>query len=106
VLRHELDYLAQTFPGDEVLVSTWVPSCTAMTCERCAEIERVSDGAILARSVSSYCVIDLGTGRPRRLTDTVRAAIGGPPMLKRDRAARAVAERPPLGVEVDWRARG
>lgn len=104
VLRHEVDYLAQTFPGDEVLVYTWVPACTAMTCERCAEIERVSDGAILARSISTYCVIDLATGRPRRLSEPIRAAIGGPPMVKRDRTARAPAPRPPLVAEVDWRA--
>jgi len=106
VTRHEVDYLAQTFPGDELLVYTWVPSCTAMTCERCAEIERVADGVTLARSLSNYCVIDLDTRRPRRLSDTIRTAIGNPPTVKRDRTTRAATPRPPLGAEVDWRARG
>jgi acyl-CoA thioester hydrolase len=99
VLRHELDYLAPAFPGDALQVTTWVPSCTSTTSERLAVVARAADGAVLARARSVYAVVDLATGRPRRLTEGLRQAIGGPPMTRRDREARAFPPPPAEVVE-------
>lgn len=89
VLRHEIDYLAPAFPGEEIEVHTWVPTCTLTTCERYATITRIADGAVLARSASSYCVIDATSGRPRRLSEDLRVAIGSPELVKRVRVERS-----------------
>lgn len=92
VVRHQLEYAAPAFPGDQLEVVTWVPTCTATTCERFAEISR--SGAILARSASVYCAIDAASGRPRRITEAIRAAIGSPAVLPRTRLESAVPARP------------
>ena len=94
VLRHQLEYLAPAFPGDELEIVTWVPTCTATTCERFAEITRA--GTVLARSASVYCAIDAATGRPRRISEAVRAAIGSPAPGPRTRLGSAVPPRPDL----------
>jgi len=94
VIRHELDYFAPAFAGEELDVYTWVPTCTGTTCDRYAEIVRVRDGAVLARSASCYCVVDLATGRPRRLSEELRQAIGGPDLVKRQKVERPFPSRP------------
>jgi len=88
VMRHELDYFAPAFVGETLEVRTWVPTCTATTCDRYYQIVRRSDGLLLARGASSYCVIDAQTGRPRRLSDDLRAVIGSPELVKRARGDR------------------
>ena len=52
VRRHEIEYLKQAFEGDQLDVFTWVPSCTASTCDRATEIERAADGVVIARCLS------------------------------------------------------
>lgn len=85
VMRHEVEYLAPAFPGDEIEVLTWVPTCTRTTCDRLATITRCADGRLLARSASTYAVVDGPSGRPRRLDEALRAAIGRPEVVKRER---------------------
>lgn len=94
VLRHELDYFAAAFAGDELEVVTWVQSCTPLTSDRCTEVTRVAGGALLARGLSTYCVVDAGTGRPRRMGEALRLAIGAPPMVRRERVERYFPKRP------------
>ncbi|MGE0440913.1 MAG: acyl-CoA thioesterase [Gemmatimonadales bacterium] len=94
VLRHELDYFAPSFPGQELEILTWVPSCTALTCDRFYEVRRAADGALLARGASSYCVVDLVTGKPRRMGEPLRQAIGAPDIVKRTRPDRLFPEPP------------
>jgi hypothetical protein len=73
---------------------TWVPTCTGTTCDRFATVTRLSDGKLLARSASTYCAIDAVNGRPRRLDQRLRAAIGGPAVVRREREARAFPAAP------------
>lgn len=94
VMRHELDYFLPAFAGESLEVLTWVPTCTPLTCDRYYEITRPADQALLARGTSSYCVVDLATGKPRRLTETLRLAIGSPDMVKRLRTERSFPTRP------------
>lgn len=99
VMRHELDYFLPAFAGDRLEVYTWVPTCTALTSNRYYEIVRAHDGALLARGYSSYCVIDRVSGKPRRLSEELRLAIGGPEVVKRIRDERWFPTRP---IEI-WR---
>jgi acyl-CoA thioesterase FadM len=46
----------------------------AAKCFRATELVRVSDAALLARSMTTWGFIEVATGRPRRIPDDVRAA--------------------------------
>lgn len=94
VMRHELDYFLPAFVGDRLEVLTWVPTCTPLTSDRYYEITRVADRALLARGGSSYCVVDLRSGRPRRMGESLREAIGSPELVKRHRIERHFPARP------------
>ncbi len=97
VMRHELDYFLPAFVGEGLAVVTWVPTCTPLTCDRYYQITRLADQALLARGTSTYCVVDLASGKPRRLGENLREAIGNPELVKRHRIERHF---PPLPGKV------
>jgi acyl-CoA thioester hydrolase len=72
-VRHEIDYKKPAFSGDALVARTWVDVMTAATTERCCEILRQEDGALLAKSRTIWCAIDPRTGRPRRIDPRVRS---------------------------------
>lgn len=78
VRRHEIDYLAPAFEGDEVVVHTWVVSCRRARAERRHEMRRASDGRALARGFNVWAWVDL-EGRPARMPAEVEAAFAPPP---------------------------
>ena len=86
IRRHTIDYLRPAMKGDELEVTTWIASAAAASCERATEIRRVSDSELLATALTLWAFIDTTTGRPRRITDEVRARFGYGP-----RAAAAPA---------------
>jgi len=94
VIRHELDYFQPAFLGDTIEVVTWVPTVTALTCDRYYEVVRLRDGALLARGASTYCVVDRATGKPRRMGEQLRQLLGAPEIVPRTRAERLFPERP------------
>lgn len=66
--RHELDYLAATFAGDELQVGTWIAECDAkFTMWRAYQIVRVRDGRTVLRGRTQWVCVDMTTGRPRRM---------------------------------------
>ncbi len=66
--RHEPDYLAATFNGDELLLGTWIAECDAkLTMWRAYQIIRVSDGKTVLRGRTQWVCIDLKSGRPKRM---------------------------------------
>ncbi len=69
VLRHEIDYLDQAVPGDEIQVRTWVGESSGVKSVRHVEISK--RGAILARSRSTWCLIDASTLRPTRIKEDI-----------------------------------
>jgi acyl-CoA thioester hydrolase len=74
VVRHEIDYVRPALRGDRLRARTWVSSVAAAKCMRSTEIYRESDAIVLARSTTTWGFIEVATGRPRRITDDVRAA--------------------------------
>ena len=97
VRRHEIGYLAQSYPGDALELITWVPSCGPATCDRATLIRRRDDGAPVVRAVSTYCILDPASGRLRRVTDELRALFGHPPTIARPRREPF----PPLPNEIE-----
>ncbi len=73
-LRHEIDYKAAGFLGDELRVRTWVGKLEGLSFERHTEIVRAADERLLARARTVWCPINPRTGRPQRVSAEVRAA--------------------------------
>jgi acyl-CoA thioester hydrolase len=76
VVRHEIDYLRPAFLGDVLTARTWVPVVQTAKCFRHTEFVRKGDQTLLARGITSWALVELATGRPRRFLPAVRAAFG------------------------------
>jgi acyl-CoA thioester hydrolase len=73
--RHELDYLAATFAGDELLLGTWIAECDArLTMWRAYQIIRVRDGKTVLRGRTQWVCVDLKSGKPKRMPPEFVAA--------------------------------
>lgn len=73
VSRHEIDYKRPALLGDEVRLRTWVGGVRGVTFERHTQIERASDGQILAVARTLWIPINAATKRPQRLSAALKA---------------------------------
>ncbi|HVT35313.1 MAG TPA: thioesterase family protein [Nevskiaceae bacterium] len=65
--RHELEYLAPTFAGDELLLGTWIDQNDGrLDMWRAYQIVRAGDGRTVLRGRTRWVCVDLKTGKPRR----------------------------------------
>ena len=65
--RHELDYLAPTFAGDELLLATFIHENDGrLTMWRGYQIIRAGDGRTVLRGRTQWVCVDMKTGKPRR----------------------------------------
>lgn len=66
--KHELEYLAATFAGDELWLGTWVHEIDGkLSMWRRYQIVRAGDGRTVLRGQTHWVCVDLKTGRPRRM---------------------------------------
>ena len=72
VLRHEIDYRAPAFAGEELVVRTWVGTASRVRFERFTEMTRAVDGAVLAQARTMWCAVDSVTRRPTAVNAAVR----------------------------------
>lgn len=78
VHRHELDYLAPAFAGDELQLATWIVHCDErLSLTRRFQLVRVSDAKTLLNARTRFACVALSTGRPKRLPDEYRRIYGG-----------------------------
>jgi acyl-CoA thioester hydrolase len=75
VRRHEIDYVAQVLPGDALIAETWVEEWRPASCVRRTELRRGDQ--IVARGATTWALMALPSGRPRRIPDDLRALFGG-----------------------------
>lgn len=78
VTRHEMEYRAAGFLGDELVARTWIGETTPLSCERFVEIRRTSDGRVLMQARSIWIPVDRTSGRPRRIVPQVLAPFRDP----------------------------
>jgi len=81
VRRHEIDYLRPVLRGDRLELRTWIDSAFAAKCKRATSIVKVTgDGAELevARAMTTWGYVEIATGRPTRIPESVRVAFGRP----------------------------
>lgn len=66
--RHEVDYLAPSFVGEELLLGTWIhENDFRLTMWRAYQVIRVIDQRTLLRGKTLWVSVDLATGKPRRM---------------------------------------
>ena len=66
--KHELEYLAPTFAGEELLLGTWVhENDNRLSMWRAYQIVRPQDGKTVLRGRTHWVCVDLKTGKPRRM---------------------------------------
>ncbi len=90
VRRHEIDYLRPVVRGEQLELRTWIDSASAAKCKRATEIVRLvpqaasTGGAaaevVVARAMTTWGFIELATGRPTRIPDSVRTMFSQPTM--------------------------
>jgi len=68
-IRHEIDYLQQAVLGDEITVKTWVGETKGVRSIRYVEIFK--EELLLAKSQTTYCLLNAKTKRPTRITENV-----------------------------------
>ena len=68
VSRHEIDYLASAYEGDELQLATWIVDCDQrLRMTRHFQLVRPCDGVTLLRAQTTFVCIELSTGKARRL---------------------------------------
>jgi acyl-CoA thioester hydrolase len=96
VRRHEIDYLRPVVRGEQLELRTWIDSASAAKCKRATEIARVGspEVVVVARAMTTWGFVELATGRPTRIPDSVRIAFSQPTM--RELSAARSSEPPPF----------
>jgi len=65
--RHEIDYKQAARLGDAITVSTWIGTVDSRRFERHTAIVRDSDGVVLARGRTLWCLLRRDNGRITRI---------------------------------------
>lgn len=91
VARHEVDYLAECWEGETLLVATWVRSMRKTTSWRDTLIVRPADGAAICRGSTLWAFVDMQTRRPARIPEAMIADFD--PLDRGNGEAIASAER-------------
>lgn len=95
VRRHEIDYLRPVVRGESLELRTWIDGASAAKCQRATEIVRVGvvPEVVVARAMTTWGFVELITGRPTRIPDSVRVAFSQPTM--RELSALRNSDPPP-----------
>ncbi|UCD74579.1 MAG: acyl-CoA thioesterase [Phycisphaerales bacterium] len=67
VARHEIDYCAEAWEGDEIVVVTWVRDFSRVRSWRDYVIVRPADETVICRAATLWVLVDLNTRRPLRV---------------------------------------
>ena len=68
VMRHEIDYLAAAYEGEELQMGTWIVSWDSkLRMTRRFQLVRPADGVTLLRAFTTFACVELSSGRPRRM---------------------------------------
>ena len=82
--RHEIDYRAECWLGDEILLATWVRDMGRIKSWRDTVAWRPADGTVVMRASTLWVFVDLATRRPQRISADVAARFD--PLIPREGA--------------------
>jgi acyl-CoA thioester hydrolase len=74
VRRHEVDFLTPARLGDELLCYTWPTTAAKASADRRHVLVRAEDEAVIANARNTWALLDMTTGRPRRIPQAMRDA--------------------------------
>lgn len=69
--RHEIDYRAQLFLGDEVIVRTWLGGSKGARFERYVEFGKVGLSGCVASVKTTWILVNRASGKPIRVPDEI-----------------------------------
>ncbi len=72
VRKHEIEYLAPTFEGETLTVTTWIENWSAATSVRRTLIQK--GDAEVVRATTLWAMVSTESGRPRRIPAELREA--------------------------------
>ena len=73
VAHQEIEYLAPLgYPAEPIPVSLWISKLGGASAEVCYEVPTL-DGGLAARARTTIVMMDVASGRPRRITEAERA---------------------------------
>jgi acyl-CoA thioester hydrolase len=68
VLRHEIDYLASAYAGQQLQMATWiVASDQRLKMTRRFQLWRPADASTLLRAQTTFVCIEISSGKPKRM---------------------------------------
>lgn len=76
ILRHEIDYRDAIEPGDTAELRTWLGGLRGPRYERHVDIRKPGAARPAARALTTWCLLDARTKRPRRVDERILAAFG------------------------------
>src|SRR5262245_66189093 len=76
VARHEIDYMAEAWLGDELVIATWVRDFRKVKSWRDYVIVRPSDHTVICRAATLWVLVDLESRRPRRIDEEMIQRFG------------------------------
>jgi acyl-CoA thioester hydrolase len=71
VMRHEIDYLAAAFEGEQLELKTYVSKCEGATSIREVVIINAQTGKLLLKSKTKWCMTDPKTKRPQTQAENI-----------------------------------
>lgn len=74
VSRHEIDYRAEAFLNDTLLLATWIESLNRSQSHRRTLLLRPETQTVVAQCLSRWVLVDLATRRPCRVPAAMEAA--------------------------------
>ena len=86
VARHEIDYLAEAWAGEELLVATWARDFSRVRSWRDYLIVRSADEKIVCRAATLWVLVNLETRRPLRVPQEMIQAFN--PLIELRRSLR------------------
>lgn len=72
--KHELNYLAACFAGEQLLLRTWLDRCDGLSLYRQYQFIRESDQKVVFEGETRWVCIRLSSGRPMRMPEFFKQA--------------------------------
>ena len=85
VARHEIDYLAEVWHNDKLVIATWVRDMQRVKSWRDYVVIRPADEVVVCRAATLWVFVDLARRRPQRIPDEMAQRFSP---LQRTRAQR------------------
>ena len=71
VARHEIDYRAESFEGDQLIIATWISDHSKITALRRTVVHRPADNKTILDASTRWVYVNLETRKPTRMKQDV-----------------------------------